>query len=127
MSYTGKFISRRRRQAIYMRDLGCCVWCTAPIETEQRTLDHVTPRAHGGTDSTRNLVTACLTCNSARGAKTLLQFARETGRRHSLDWRNVIVRVLSACDTPILRAPTVRECKRVNGQISMVLAEGQLR
>lgn len=31
------------------------------------TIDHVTPRARGGTDTWENLVTACTVCNNRKG------------------------------------------------------------
>ena len=72
----GKWIAPRRRKAIYLRDDLKCVYCGDGIETEGFifTLDHLIPQELGGTNETKNLVTACKACNSAKGAKSLRQF-----------------------------------------------------
>lgn len=60
------------RLAIYLRDHLQCVYCLASLEDgAQLTLDHVKPRERGGTNAARNLVTACLACNSRRQDKDL--------------------------------------------------------
>ena len=120
-------ISKRRRFAIYHRDDRHCVWCGALCEPDQLTLDHVVPRSHGGTDATRNLVTACLSCNSRRGCQTLLAFARFMAARQCVSSGWIVVRVLSAAETPILIRPTKRSARKQRGQLSMVLQEGALR
>lgn len=48
-----------------------CAYCNAiPIDDSSLTLDHVKPRSYGGQDLTSNLVPACVSCNSDKGAKT---------------------------------------------------------
>ena len=44
-----------------------CWYCGA---SEAPTLDHVMPRSRGGADDPENLVPACKSCNSSKGAKT---------------------------------------------------------
>ena len=39
------------------------------------TVDHVVPRAHGGSDELENLVLACSRCNSRKGVKSQEEFA----------------------------------------------------
>lgn len=57
--------------AIEERDTWLCAYCgEAPIEH----IDHVHPRALGGTDSPENLVGACATCNTSKGAKPLFEW-----------------------------------------------------
>ena len=52
-----------------------CVYCEKGIEDGiQFTLDHVVPQDLGGSNETKNLVTACKTCNSAKGSKSTRQF-----------------------------------------------------
>jgi len=47
---------------------GCeCTYCGSPASH----VDHVLPRAKGGTDTIDNLVPACARCNNAKGTKTL--------------------------------------------------------
>lgn len=47
-----------------------CVYCGAPSES----IDHIDPVAVGGDSDWNNLAPACLTCNSSKGAKSLLRF-----------------------------------------------------
>lgn len=57
------------RMAIHHRDGFACVYCGRL--GGRLTLDHVDPvAARGRGNAPRDLVTACLSCNSAKGAKT---------------------------------------------------------
>ena len=70
-----KWIRPVKRLAIYHRDGLACIYCSAKMEEGARlTLDHVVPCELGGGNSENNLVTACLSCNSAKQAKPLAQF-----------------------------------------------------
>lgn len=68
-----KWITRKRRNAIYARDSWACVWCMCPVSPgayrtdEPATLDHMIPRTQGGCNTNHNLITACMSCNRARG------------------------------------------------------------
>lgn len=55
---------RRLRALVLHRDAGTCHWCGRPALH----VDHVTPRARGGTDDLANLVASCTGCNLSRGA-----------------------------------------------------------
>jgi 5-methylcytosine-specific restriction endonuclease McrA len=50
-----------------IRASGPCVYCDATATT----VDHVTPLARGGHEAEYNLVPACGSCNSSKGAKLL--------------------------------------------------------
>lgn len=64
------------RLALYLRDGLACVWCEAGIEDGlELSLDHLVPVARGGDNKTSNLLTACRTCNSRRGNKSVPAFA----------------------------------------------------
>ena len=58
---------RPTRSMIYKRDGNKC-HCGA---TKDLSLDHVHPRSRGGQDTWENLVTACRTCNTAKGSHLL--------------------------------------------------------
>ncbi len=64
-------------RAIEARDGGVCAYCgrDAAESKAHMHLDHLTPKASGGADVARNLVTACRRCNSARQNITLTQWA----------------------------------------------------
>lgn len=66
------WIRKDKRLAIYMRDGCACAYCGATVEDgAELTLDHVLACDLGGTNSEKNLVTACVSCNSAKQALTL--------------------------------------------------------
>ncbi len=44
-----------------------CCWCKKMIGREQASVEHLRPRARGGTDARWNLAIACLRCNWMRG------------------------------------------------------------
>jgi len=67
------------RWSVLSRDQFTCQYCgRRPPQTELR-VDHVLPRAKGGTDSLANLTTSCYECNAGKGDKLLL--AQEEGRK----------------------------------------------
>lgn len=57
------WIHRPTRWAVYHRDGFCCVYCGSK---ERLSLDHVIACENGGTNDVTNLVTACVSCNSAK-------------------------------------------------------------
>jgi len=63
------WIATSLRLAIYLRDSFLCQYCGRDLHDaspREVTLDHLTPQCRGGTHEPRNLVTACLSCNSRR-------------------------------------------------------------
>ena len=72
-----KRIGVRVSRAIAARDNCRCIYCGATAEQSgsHLHLDHLRPRSQGGSDSARNLVTACRRCNSARQDMTVAQWA----------------------------------------------------
>lgn len=60
------------RQYVMTRDAHACVYCGAngvPLEIE-----HVVPRARGGSNRPSNLVAACVPCNQRKGAQSVEAF-----------------------------------------------------
>lgn len=73
-----KWIRKDKRLAIYIRDGFACAYCGTDLrqaDPRRVTLDHLTPRHHGGGNEATNLVTACVSCNSSRGDRALELFA----------------------------------------------------
>ena len=68
------WIKPAKRLAIYDRDGHRCIYCGGNGDDSKLTLDHLKPVELGGTNRAANLVTACLTCNSAKGKKSLKGF-----------------------------------------------------
>lgn len=57
---------------IMARFNGACAYCGAT--GEMLTMDHVEPIARGGADTPENAVPACVSCNSSKGARFLLEW-----------------------------------------------------
>jgi 5-methylcytosine-specific restriction endonuclease McrA len=55
------------RRAIFARDGGRCVYCSAPAAS----IDHVIPRSRGGGHNWENVVSACHKCNHLKADKGL--------------------------------------------------------
>jgi hypothetical protein len=57
---------RSQRFLITHRDRFACRYCSAMPGSDLLEVDHLVPRAKGGTDFTENLVTACKACNGRK-------------------------------------------------------------
>ncbi len=89
-----------------------CAYCGArdrPLQVE-----HIQPRARGGTDRISNLALACSRCNTAKGTQEISAFLA--------DKPDVLARVLSQTQTPLKEAAAVNatrwrlfECLKATG------------
>jgi HNH endonuclease len=60
-------VSKRLRYEVFRRDNHACRYCGATAPDVKLTIDHVTPKALGGSDTDpANLVTACEPCNAGK-------------------------------------------------------------
>ncbi|WP_139926367.1 HNH endonuclease [Hymenobacter sp. DG01] len=86
------WISQRVRLAIYMRDGFACAYCARGIEAGLTlTLDHIVPYSKGGAiKDPKNLITACLNCNSSRGNRSLKDFVAVSAPYHQRDPAEVL-------------------------------------
>ena len=75
----GPLYQNKLRSFIFSRSSGKCVYCGAKAEE----IDHVIPRAKGGTDSTYNLVASCKVCNQMKSNLTLKDFGKLVGKNFS--------------------------------------------
>lgn len=62
------FAPRPTRFTLFKRDHGLCAYCGKVAQ--HPTAEHVMPESRGGAYSWTNLVTACLRCNTRKGART---------------------------------------------------------
>lgn len=62
--------SASKRLAILMRDRFRCQYCGLKGTHFELTLDHIIPRARGGTTDPENLCAACFPCNQRKGDRT---------------------------------------------------------
>ena len=58
------------RRNVFKRDKFTCQYCGAQPGSEELTIDHVSPRAQGGTSTWVNCVLACIDCNSRKADRT---------------------------------------------------------
>lgn len=66
--YGSKWDSIRAR--VLKRDKGLCQLCLrAGVVREAKTVDHIIPKAHGGTDADCNLQSLCWPCHKAKTAR----------------------------------------------------------
>lgn len=84
----GGMVARRRQRSslpkatastVLAKTSGKCVYCGVVLTTRKNQAntyhrDHVLSVADGGTDDIGNLVPSCATCNTKKGAKTMIEF-----------------------------------------------------
>ncbi len=72
------------RRNIYKRDKYTCQYCGEQPSVEELTIDHVLPRAQGGTSTWENCVLACVECNKRKADRTpqqaCMRLRHEPGR-----------------------------------------------
>lgn len=61
------------RRNILIRDDYTCQYCNKVFSEDELTLDHVLPKARGGTSQWTNLVAACKRCNVKKGHMMKMQ------------------------------------------------------
>ncbi len=78
------FLTMDLRKAIHRREHGRCFYCLRMLTPGVQCLDHVVPRVRLGANSYRNLVSACLECNSQKSQRPADNFLRELYRQRRL-------------------------------------------
>jgi len=58
------------RRNIFKRDQMMCQYCGRRPKSDELTIDHVVPRAHGGMSTWDNCVLACIRCNHTKADRT---------------------------------------------------------
>ena len=59
-------VTKRTRYEVLRRDNNACRYCGCMAPDVKLTIDHVTPKALGGSDKPDNLVAACKDCNAGK-------------------------------------------------------------
>lgn len=68
-------VSKSIRFEVFARDAFACQYCGRRPPEIVLELDHIHPRAKGGSDDLLNLLTACDECNRGKGAKVISEVA----------------------------------------------------
>ena len=98
------FVRKDLRLAIYLRDGMGCIYCGSGLEDGSTlTLDHVVPYSHGGSNSARNLVTACRQCNSSRGNRSISDFCEGVASyiNHGVQGADILSSITNHLNTDI--------------------------
>ena len=72
---------RTHRHTLYGRQEGHCAGCRVLFPFRNLTVDHIVPRAGGGTDHLDNLQLLCAACNSLKGTGTQAELVASLVRR----------------------------------------------
>lgn len=83
------FKDTRYRPAIFERETGRCFYCRRTLTDNDYGLDHVRPQVSDGSNSYRNVVAACHSCNSSKGPTSGEDFIRSLYRRGFLSVEEV--------------------------------------
>ena len=75
----GPLYETNLRNFVFSKTKGRCSYCGA----EATEVDHIVPRAKGGTDSTYNLTPACKSCNEKKSNLSLKEFGKKIGKDFS--------------------------------------------
>ena len=90
------------RRAVFARDGGRCVYCSAPATS----LDHVIPRSRGGEHAWDNVVSCCRRCNHAKADRGLVELGWRMHRQPSAPtgpaWRVLGTGRMHPCWRPYL-------------------------
>jgi hypothetical protein len=79
---------------------------TDGMQLQQASIDHVVPRARGGSNEHTNLITCCARCNAKRNHRGVSEFAVELCKYGSYDAAYLVRRVRNAQrrKLPIMRS-----------------------
>jgi hypothetical protein len=61
---------RKQKLSIYYKSDGLCAVCHKKLNIEEATIDHIKPKAKGGSNKEENLRIVCLECNGRKGSRT---------------------------------------------------------
>ncbi len=90
ISHPRKYDIRKKR--LLQLQNTTCLYCGDPITWETTELDHIVPRADGGSNRVSNLAAVCRRCNAAKGRMTFYTFAN-SGRVTAVSLDDAIKRV----------------------------------
>ena len=74
---------RAHLDLLWGQQSGFCGGCGEWFQKRNMTIDHIVPRAHGGTDHLENLWLLCGACNSSKGTRSQEEFLKDRMKRHA--------------------------------------------
>lgn len=86
-------MKKELRQQVYNKFKGRCAYCGKKIKYKDMQVDHVKPKARGGTDDLDNLLPACRSCNHYKRDMNLEVFRNYISTLHERVEKIYIVRV----------------------------------
>jgi len=66
----GNYHPPLNNQTLFARDAHLCLYCGERFPERGLSRDHIVPLSHGGTDTWKNVVTACKRCNNHKAGRT---------------------------------------------------------
>ena len=72
---------RKQKHDLFGKQEGKCAGCKILFPFPNLTIDHVVPRARGGTDHLENLQLLCAACNSIKGDRDMAYLMARLGAR----------------------------------------------
>ena len=69
-----------KKSLIWSKTTGSCAYCGGELDNHNFTVDHIIPRALGGTNDIQNLLPAC---NTRKGTKSIEEFRRFVAMREA--------------------------------------------
>lgn len=66
--------SRKKKLTVYEKYSGKCAYCGDNLSIENMHIDHIYPKALGGSNGINNLNASCIYCNTTKGNKTLEEY-----------------------------------------------------
>jgi hypothetical protein len=64
------YVPPLNNETLFRRDAHVCMYCGQRFPSSQLSRDHVTPLSRGGSDTWKNVVTACRRCNNLKAWRT---------------------------------------------------------
>lgn len=69
------------RKNVFVRDEYICQWCGKKLSDTNGTIDHVYPLSRGGTNTWRNVVASCVSCNNQKDDLTCEEYEKKYGKK----------------------------------------------
>jgi CRISPR/Cas system Type II protein with McrA/HNH and RuvC-like nuclease domain len=97
-----------KRLSIYLRDGLSCGYCGQSVENGAKlTLDHIVPHSKNGSNHETNLITACSTCNSARGNRPIIEFIAGVAHYLNMDADKIVDHINTSKERKLMKDEAV--------------------